>query len=49
MECYCVAINQLTMRETTKPQTATVISLWFSVLRAYPELYCDWSVHNQHS
>ena len=25
----------------TKPQTATVISLWFEGLLAYPELYCD--------
>ena len=35
--------------EKTKPQTATVINLWFWGLLAYPELYCDWPVHNQHS
>ena len=23
--------------------------MWFWGLLAYPELYCDWSVHNQHS
>ena len=36
-------------REKTKPQTATVITLWFCTLLACPELYCDWPVHNQHS
>ena len=40
-------INQL--REITKLQTAMVISLWFWGLLAYPKLYCDWPVHNQHS
>ena len=49
MECYCVARNKPIRREITKPQTATVISLWFWGLLAYPELYCDWPVHNQHS
>ena len=49
MECYCVARNKPIRGEITKPQTATVISLWFWSLLAYPELYCDWSVHNQHS
>ena len=24
-------------------------SLWFWGLLACPELYCDWSLHNQHS
>ena len=41
MECYCVARNQPITREITKPRTATKISLWFWVLLAYPELYCD--------
>ena len=36
-------------RAKTKPQTATVISLWFSGLLSCPELYCDRSLHNQHS
>ena len=49
MEYYCVARNKPIRREITKPQTATVISLWFWGLLAYPELYCDWLVHNQHS
>ena len=49
MECYCVARNKPIRREITKPQTATVISLWFWGLLACPELYCDWPVHNQHS
>ena len=40
-------INQLC--EITKRQTAMVISLWFWGLLAYPKLYCDWPVHNQHS
>ena len=44
MECYCVARNQPITREITKPLTATIISLWFWVLLAYPELYCDWPV-----
>ena len=43
MECYCVARNQPITREITRPQTATVISLWFWVLLAYPELY--WAVY----
>ena len=25
------------------------VNLWFWGLLAYPELYCDWTVHNQHS
>ena len=49
MECYCFARNKPIRREITKPQTATVISLWFWGLLAYPELYCDWPVYNQHS
>ena len=49
MECYCVARNKPIRHEITKPQTATVINLWFWGLLAYPELYCDWPVHNQHS
>ena len=49
MECYCVARNKPIRREITKPQTATVISLWFWGLLTCPELYCDWPVHNQHS
>ena len=49
MECYCVARNKPIRREITKPQTATVISLWFWGFLAYPELYCNWPVHNQHS
>ena len=46
MECYCVAKNKPIEREITKPQTATVISLWFWSLLACPKLYCDWQVHN---
>ena len=49
MECYCVARNKPIRRKITKPQTATVISLWFRGLLTCPELYCDWPVHNQHS
>ena len=49
MECYCVARNNPIRHEITKPQTAKVISLWFWGLLVYPELYCDWPVHNQHS
>ena len=41
MECYCVARNKPMRSKRTKPQTATVISLWFEGLLAYPELYCD--------
>ena len=33
----------------TKPQTATVISLWFWGLFTCAELYGGWPVHNQHS
>ena len=29
MECYCVARNKPIRREITKPQTATVVNLWF--------------------
>ena len=47
MECYCVARNKPIRREITKPQTATVISLWFWGLLACLEVYCDWPVHNQ--
>ena len=49
MECYCVARTKPIRCEITKPQTATVINLWFWGLLAYPEFYCDWPVHNQHS
>ena len=49
MECYCVVRNKPIRCMITKPRTATVIKLWFWGLLAYPELYCDWSVHNQHS
>ena len=49
MACYCVARNKLIRLEITKPQPATVTSLWFWGLLACPELYCDWPVHNQHS
>ena len=36
-------------RKKTKPQTVTVISLWFCSLLACPELYCNSPVHNQYS
>ena len=36
-------------RQKTKPQTAIVVSLCFCSLLARPELYCNWSVHNQRS
>ena len=49
MECYCDARNKPMRCEITKPQTASVISLWFWGLLAYPELYCDWPEHDQHS
>ena len=49
MECYCVARYKPIGHEITKPQTATVISLCFWGLLAYPELYCDSPVRNQHS
>ena len=49
MECYYLARNKPIRCEITKPQTATVISLWFWALLTYPQLYCDWLVHNQHS
>ena len=49
MECYCDARNKPMRCEITKPQTASVISLWFWGLLAYPELYCEWPEHNQHS
>ena len=49
MECYCVARNKPIRHVITKLQTATVISLWFWGLIAYPKLYCNWPVHNQHS
>ena len=49
MECYCVARKKPIRREKTKPQTATVISLWFWGLLACPELYFDWALDNQHS
>ena len=44
----CVARKKPIRREKTKPQTATVISLWFSGLLACPELYFDWALDNQH-
>ena len=37
------------MREKTKPQARTLISLWFCGLLACPNLCCDWSQHNKHS
>ena len=46
---YCVARNKPLRSEISKPPTATVISLWFWGFLVYPELYCDWPVHNQHS
>ena len=49
MECYCVAKNKPIRRVITTLQTATVISLWFWGLIAYPKLYCNWPVHSQHS
>ena len=49
MECYCVVRNKPIKCEITKPQTATVISLWFWGLLACPEFFCDGPVHNQHS
>ena len=48
MECYCIVRNKPIRHKITKLQTATVISLFWGLL-AYPELYCDWPVHNQHS
>ena len=48
-ECYCDARNKPMRCEITKPQTALVICLWFWGLLAYPELYCDWPEHDQHS
>ena len=38
MECYCVVRNKPIRREIIKPQTATVISLWFWGLLVCPEL-----------
>ena len=49
MECCCVTRNKPIRREKTILQTATVTSLWFWDLFVYPELFCDWPVHNQHS
>ena len=49
LKCYCVARNKPIRCEITKPQTATVIILWFWGLLACAELYCDWPIHNQHS
>ena len=49
MACYCVARKKPIRREKTKPQTATVISLWFWGLLACPELYFDWALDNKHS
>ena len=49
MECCCVVRNKPIRCKITKLQNATVISLWFWGLLAYPELYCDWPLHNQHS
>ena len=48
-EYYCVAKKKPMRREKTKLQTARVIinfSLWFCGLLSRPELYCDWSLHN---
>ena len=47
MECYCAVKRKSTRHEKPKPQTATVVSLWFCGFLAYPELHCDWSLHNQ--
>ena len=44
VEFYCVARNKPIRREITKPQTGTVICLWFWGLLAYPELCYDWPV-----
>ena len=49
LECYCVARKKLIIREKTKPQARTLISLWFCGLLAYHDLCCDWSPHNKHS
>ena len=46
MECYCVEKRKPIRHEKPKPQTATVVSLWFYGLLACPELHCDWSLHN---
>ena len=42
MECYCVSSKKLITCEKTKPQTVTVIRLWFHVSS-------DWSRNNKHS
>ena len=49
MECCCVARNKPIRWGKTILQTATVTSLWFWDLLVYPELFCDWPVHNQDS
>ena len=47
MECYCVARDKPIYK--VQDNFKLVISLWFWGLFAYPSLYCDWPVHNQHS
>ena len=48
---YCVAMKQQIRGEKTKPQKGkpTIFSLWFWDLLACLDLYCEWSLHNQHS
>ena len=48
MECYYVAKRKPTRCEKSRPQTATIVSCGFHGLLARPELYCDWSLHNQY-
>ena len=49
MERDCVAKRKPIRREKPKSQTAIVVNLWFSGLRACPELhYCDWSLPETH-
>ena len=49
LECYCVAREEPTRRQETKPQAATVSSLRLGGLLACPDLPCDWSLRDKQS
>ena len=50
MDCYCVTRRKPISREETELQTATSsISGFQCGLLACSEIYCDWSLQNQHS
>lgn len=49
LEYYCVAREEPTRRQETKPQAATVSSLRLGGLLACPDLPCDWLLRDKQS